>query len=373
MSTAILENASPAYDERRDQFVDRILQSVGGLFDVFAIFIGHWLGLYKVLAEGHCVTSEELAARSGIDERYAREWLEQQTVTGVLQVDNEWLSPRQRGYLLPASHAEVLTDTDSLNYLAPLAQLAAGAVSPIDALLEAYRTGSGVPFADYGEDVRVGQAGMNRALCLQTLGKQWLPSIDDIHERLSQPTPARVADFGCGYGYSSIGIALAYPSALVDGYDLDEASIRKARELAREYGVDDRVSFHCRDAGDEALPGDYDLVFALECIHDMGDPVCALDNMRRLAKTDGAILVVDERVGDEFTATGNEVEWMMYGWSILHCLPVGIADGGGCSCAATGTVMRRPVLQRYAEQAGFSRLETLPIDNYFFYVYRLHR
>ncbi len=212
---------------------------------------------------------------------------------------------------------------------------------------------------------------MNRALCLQTLGQEWLPAITDVHERLSGHTAAKVADFGCGYGYSSIGIALAYPNVIVDGYDLDEASIKRAREIAREFGVDDRVNFHCKDAGDASLEGEYDLVLALECIHDMGRPVDALASMRRLAKSDGAVLVVDERVGDQFTATGNEVEWMMYGWSILHCLPVGIADGNGCSCA-TGTVMRRPVLEKYAEDAGFSQLETLPIENYFFNVYRLH-
>lgn len=372
MSTAVLENQARPYDQRRDEFVERILRSVGGLFDVFAIFIGHRLGLYDVLAGGGSVTSDLLAKRAGIAERYAREWLEQQTVTGVLEVDNEWLAPRQRGYSLPASHAEVLTEVESLNYLAPLAQLAVGAVSPIDTLLEAYRTGSGVPFADYGAHTREGQAGMNRALCLQTLGKEWLPAIADVHQRLQSEAPARVADFGCGYGYSSIGIALAYPNVLVDGYDLDEASIRQARELAREYGVDDRVSFHCQDASDAKLRGAYDLVFALECIHDMGRPVDALATLGRLASDSGAVIIVDERVGDQFTSTGNEVEWMMYGWSILHCLPVGIADCDGCGCAATGTVMRRPILQSYAEQAGFARLETLPIENYFFNVYRLH-
>ena len=91
--------------------------------------------------------------------------------------------------------------------------------------------------------------------------------------------------------------------------------------------------------------------------------------MRQLAGERGAVLVVDERVGDTFTAAGNEVEWMMYGWSILHCLPVGMAD---TPSAETGTVLRPDTLRRYAGEAGFRRTEILPIDNLFFRFYRLH-
>jgi len=310
---------------------------------------------------------------TGIAERYAREWLEQQAVTEVLQVLDPRAPARERQYLLPKGAAHVLTARDSLDYLVPIVQLGVAATKPIEKLLEAYRTGGGVPYADYGDDLREGQADMNRVAFLQLLGREWLPAIGDVHARLSSATPARVADFGCGYGWSSIGIALAYPNVLVDGFDLDLPSIEKAREKANEMNVADRVNFHHRDAGDPELSGRYDLVIALECVHDMGKPVQALRTMGNLAGDDGAVIIVDERVADEFMGPGNDLEWLMYGCSIVHCLPVGIADCDGHNCAATGTVMRTPTLRRYARQAGFSRVEVLPIENYLFRFYRLHQ
>jgi cyclopropane fatty-acyl-phospholipid synthase-like methyltransferase len=236
-------------------------------------------------------------------------------------------------------------------------------------LVDAYRTGAGVPFADYGPDLREGQAAINRPAFLGELSQKWVPAMPDVHARLQAQPSARIADFGCGFGWSSIGLGQGYPQAQVDGYDLDEPSIAQANALAAERGLADRVRFHVRDAGDPALAGQYDLVTAFECVHDMSNPVAALRVMRALTAPGGAVLVVDERVGDEFTAQGNDVEWMMYGWSILHCLPVGLADQPS---AATGTVMRISTLQRYATEAGFSRVEVLPIENFFFRFYRLH-
>ncbi len=354
--------------QQRDQFVERMLQAVGGAFTVFGIYLGHRLGYYPVLAEAP-QTSFELAARTGTHERYAREWLEQQTVAGILAVDDERRPAAERRYRLPAGHVEPLLHEESGNYIAPLAQLFAGAVRPLPALLEAYRTGGGVPYADYGHDLREGQAAINRPAFLTELAQTWIPTMPEVHARLLALPPARVADIGCGYGWSSIGLGHGYEHVRVDGYDLDAPSIERANAIAAERGLSDRVKFHVRDAGDAALAGQYDLVTAFECVHDMSNPVGVLSAMRRLIAPGGAVLVVDERVGDEFTAQGNDVEWMMYGWSILHCLPVGMADH---PTAGTGTVMRTPTLERYAEEAGFRRVEVLPIENFFFRFYRLH-
>lgn len=367
----MIENLTTLTDEQtaqRDAFVERMLQSTAGLFDIYTIYIGHRLGYYQALADGEPVTSVDLAHRTGTQERYAREWLEQQTVIGILEVENPEAEALSRRFRLPAPHAEVLAEPDSLNYLAPLAQLAVGAAHPISKVLDVFRRGGGVPYSDYGADLREGQAGMNRAMFLQELGQAWLPSISDIHARLQANPPARVADFGCGAGWSSIGIAQAYPKVQVDGFDLDEPSIQLARVNLSQTNLNGRVKFHVRDAGDPTLRGQYDLVTAFECVHDMSDPVNALRTMRRLINGTGSVIIVDERVGDSFTPSGNEVEWMMYGWSVLHCLPVGMADG---PAAGTGTVMRTDTLRQYAREAGFRDLEVLPIDNFFFRFYRL--
>lgn len=353
---------------QRDALIDRLLEASAGVFTLFTTYLGDHLGLYQALAQAGPLTSTELAAHTNTQERYVREWLEQQTVTGILDVENPDATATERRFSLSAAHAEVLLERDSPNYIAPLAHAVTGAVRPIEKVVEAFRNGGGVPYTAYGEVFRNGQAGMNRTLFLQELGQEWLPSIPDLHARLMAQPSAMVADIGCGAGWSSIGMAQAYPNIKIDGFDLDEASIAMARDNAQSVGINGRVNFQTRDAGDSNLAGHYDLVAAFECIHDMGDPVSVLSSMRRLAGTDGTVLVMDERVGDTFTREGNDVEWMMYGWSVLHCLPVGMAEHNS---VGTGTVMRTDTLRQYARDAGFSAVEVLPIDNFFFRVYRL--
>jgi SAM-dependent methyltransferase len=294
--------------------------------------------------------------------------MEHQAVAGILEVEDASAPPERRRFLLPAEKAEVLADADSLNYLAPLAQVAVGAIGPIDEVHRVFREGGGVPYDEYGVDLREGQGRMNRAAFLQLLGSEWIPAMRDVDERLKSAETPRVADFGCGLGWSSIGVAKSYPRVHVDGFDLDGPSIEAARRHAEEFGVADRVRFEVRDAGDPELEGRYDLVLALECVHDMSNPVAALRTMRRLARQDGAILVVDERVAPEFAPSVDLTERLMYGFSILHCLPVGMADQPS---AGTGTVMRAPTLSLYAKEAGFRDVEILRVDNPLFRFYRL--
>jgi 2-polyprenyl-3-methyl-5-hydroxy-6-metoxy-1,4-benzoquinol methylase len=359
-----LEKAS----QQRDQFVQRLLQSTAGTFDIFSIYIGDRLGFYQALSDNGWLTPHELAAHTDTHERYVQEWLEQQTVVGILEVEDANVEAKSRRYRLPTGHAEVLVERDSLNYLAPLAQIVVGATYPLSSVLKAYRTGGGVSYGDYGADLREGQAGMNRATFLRVLGTEWLPSIPDVHARLQGDPPARVADIGCGYGWSSIGIAQAYSKVFVDGYDLDEPSVVRANVNARKAGLSERVKFHVRDASGPSLAGHYDLVTAFECIHDMSDPVAALRTMLHLAGETGAVLIMDERVGETFTAKGDELEGFFYGFSVLHCLPAAMVEQPS---AQTGTVMRPKTLRRYAEEAGFCDVEILPIDNFFFRFYRL--
>lgn len=361
--------SSDAIAQQRDDFIDRFLGFASGTFNIFSIYIGDRLGLYRALSQNGGSTPKELAANTGTHARYIREWLEQQTVAGIIEVEDETKNAESRRYRLPPGHAEALIDCDSLNYVVPLTQLLAGAVHPLPQVLDAYRSGDGVPYEDYGKDLREGQAAINYPAFWHLLGSEWLPAIPDVHARLLADPPSRIADIGCGYGWSSMGMAKSYPKVHVDGFDLDEPSIERAKENAKRNKIADRVHFQVRDAGDPSLAGQYDLVTAFECVHDMSDPVGALKTMHRLTKESGSVLIVDERVGDRFTAQGNDVEWMMYGWSILHCLPVGMTNS---SNGGTGTVMRTDTLRKYAEDAGFHSLEVLPIDNFFFRFYHLH-
>lgn len=356
------------HDARRDTFSDRIMQAAAGTFIAFTIHLGDQLGFYPVLAQDGPATAGQLAARTGTHPRYVREWLEQQAVAGVLEVENPDDDAEDRRFLLPSGHDEVLVDRESLNYLAPLVQLLAGAVRPLDSVLRAFRTGGGVPYEEYGTDLREGQARMNRAMFLHQLGQEWLPAMPDVHARLHADPPARIADVGCGAGWSSIGMARCYPRVIVDGFDLDRPSVELARGNVAQEGLQDRVRIHVRDAGDLTYAGQYDLVTACECLHDMADPVGALRAMRQLAREGGTVLIVDERVGDRFTPEGTGLEWFMYGFSVLHCLPVGMADQPS---AGTGTVMRTGMLRHYAQRAGFTDVEVLPVEHALFRFYRL--
>lgn len=353
---------------QRDELAERLFGAALGAYELMTVHLGDRLGYYRALAERGESTSGELADATGTHERYAREWLEQQAVAGFLEVEDAAAPAEKRRFRLPAGHAEVLIDRDSLAHVTPMARFGVSFASVLPAIEEAFRSGGGVPWEAFGELGLHAQGDANRPLFVNLLGSEWLPGIPDVHDRLLADPPARVADVACGAGWSSIAIARAYPKASVDGYDLDEASVEVARANAAETGIGDRVSFHARDAGDPELAGSYDLVTVFEAIHDMSRPVEVLRALRGLVAEGGAVIVMDERVADAFTAPGDEVERLMYTYSILCCLPVGLADSPS---AGTGTVMRTDTLRRYAAEAGFAEVEVLPVEHEIFRFYRL--
>ena len=357
--TQVVDTAGSA-----EALAERLFMDAVGAFELFSVYVGDVLGLYEIVRGRESVSASELAAAAGIDERYAREWLEGQGAAGVLEVEYGDV-PRFR---LPAGYAETLLDASSLMYGAPIARSVVAAIRPIDTLLETIRRGGGIPYADYGDDMHEGQAAFTRPMFERLLGSQWLPGVPEVHERLSSDPPARVADIACGQGRSTIEIARAYPNVVVDGIDSDEASIDGARSHVASSGLEDRVTFHARDAAGGELTGPYDLITIFEALHDMSYPVAVLKSARRALTDDGVVLIGDERTEDAFTAPASELERLYYGFSLFHCLPVGMVGEGA---AGTGTVIRPATVSRYAAEAGFSSCEILPIENDFWRFYLL--
>jgi len=355
-------------DARRDELVERLFGSALGAMDLLCVYLGDRLGMYRALAESGSSTSAELASKAGVNERYAREWLEQQALTGILEAVDPHASDAERRYAVPAGHDEVLLDGASLNHMAPMAQLVVACALPIHSVLEAFATGDGVPYADYGADLHEGQARFTQPLFDNLLATEWLPAVPSIHDRLNGDPPARVADLACGLGRSSIAIARGYAKVTVDGIDLDHASIARAQQLLPASGVEDRVAFHCRDAADHELSGRYDLVTIFEALHDMSYPVDVLRTARALLSDGGRVLVADEKTAERFALDAGDVERLYYGFSVLHCLPVGMV---GENAAGTGTVMRAHTVRAYAKQAGFANCEVAPIENDFWRFYLL--
>jgi SAM-dependent methyltransferase len=348
--------------------VERVFAAAIATLEVASIHLGGRLGLYRALADQGEATPNELAGRTGTAERYVREWLEQQAVAGFLAVDDPDGEPAERRYRLPSGHRPVFVDEDDLNYLTPLATLVIDVCRPIDQLSEAYHSGHGVPFEDYGEELVAAIGAINRPQFVNLMA-EWLGAIPEVDRALRRATPpARVADVACGTAWSSIAIARAYPDVFVDALDIDQESIEAAHRNVDAAGLTERVNPAVHDASAAELGGPYDLVTIFEALHDMNHPVAALRAARNSLAPGGSVVVADERVAERFTAPGDEMERFNYGWSILHCLAVGLLDDDS---AGTGTVIRPDTVRAYANQAGFGDVEVLPIDHDFWRFYRL--
>jgi SAM-dependent methyltransferase len=360
MSTTSADTRTGTAEQARDALAERLVESATGALEMFSVFVGRQIGAYAALAAAGQtgLTVDELAARASIHPRYAREWFEQQATAGLLEVAGG-------RFRLPPGHADVLVDEEGAAFVAPLADMLAGIAGVLDRLPGAYRSGGGVPYADYGTFFRRGQGALNRPAFADV--PAWLATMPDVAARLDTPG-ARVADIGCGEGWSSIALARALPRAEVSAFDLDEASVQAARRNVDAAGLGDRVLVSQSDglAGERA----YDLVFIFEALHDFARPVEVLRAARDSLTRSGVLLVADERVADEFTGSGDLVERFMYGWSVTHCLPASLADAPS---DGLGTVLRRSTVHRLAEQAGFSASSELPVENDFFRFYRFDR
>jgi ubiquinone/menaquinone biosynthesis C-methylase UbiE len=359
---------STSEPEATEAFAARLIEDVTRTLETLSLYLGIELGLYRSLDELGTATPADVAVKSGISRRYAREWLEQQAAAGVLNCLDNPADADQRRYRLPSAHREVLLNANGAAYAAPAVVSLAGVTGVLPRLVDAYRTGAGVPFSAYGTPMRRGIADLNAPMFRAELATTWLRAIPDVDDRLRATPQPRVLDIGCGCGASSVTLGLAYPRLQVVGIDLDAVSIAEARNEAAAAGVADRVTFLLGDAATSALDGPFDLVTMFETLHDMADPVAALRAARAVLAPGASVLVADERVADEFSAPADPVERFMYGWSVLHCLPATLAEG---SAEPNGTVLRAPTVQRWSRQAGFSRSDVLPIDNPFWRFYRI--
>jgi SAM-dependent methyltransferase len=344
---------------------ERLTHAATGALEMFGVYLGTRLGLYRVLADRGRSTADELAGAAGIHPRYAREWLEQQAVAGVLAVDDPRRSPDRRRYRVPADAQGVLVEPGDEAHVAPFADMLVGIAQALDAVVDAYRTGAGVPFACYGPAFRRGQGGINRPAFTADLVQAWLPAVPGLVARLARPG-TRIADVGSGHGWSTVALARAYPHADVVGYDTDPASVAEARRHAVAAGSSAR--FVRADAAGLAGEGPFDAVLLLECLHDLARPADVLAAARAALAPGGAVVVVDEKVAPDFTAPGDVVERMMYGWSITHCLPAAMAEQPS---AALGTALRPDTVRELARAAGFGTVEILDVDAGFFRVYHV--
>jgi len=354
------------HEEQRDAFAARMGEIMTAAMELQTIYLGERLGLYQALRDTGPATASELAASAGVDERYAREWLEQQAIAGILDVDDVAADPDARRFSLATGRAEVLLDEESPYLLGPVVRFIVGFGQRLPDLLTAYRTGDGIDWADYGDDVIEAQEALNRPQFQHYL-KDWVADLPDVASRLE--AGGRIADIGCGTGWSSVWFARHFPAARIDGIDIDAGSIERARRRATDEGVADRVRFlMATEEAAEAGRGAYDLVSIFEALHDMADPVSVLRGARDMLAPGGAVLIGDERTDDAFNTSPDSIDRMFYGYSVLGCLPNGRI---GETSVATGTVIRAETVERFARDAGFGSVTVLPTEHGQFRFYRL--
>ena len=290
-------------ETKLNAFIGKMLGDLGGAFSAPMVRMGDKLGLYKALNEQGPMTPAELAAKTNVAERYAREWLSHQAASGYLEYD-----PATGKFTLPPEQAMVFAETDSPVYLQPAFDIVAVMLDNQALVEPAFRSGKGVGWGDQSQCLFCTTGRFFRTGYHNNLVASWLPALDGVTAKLE--SGATVADVGCGHGFSTIMMAKAYPKSTFVGYDFHPASVEQARVHAKQHGATANTKFEVAMASN--FPGkDLDLVTFFDCLHDMGDPVGAARHVRETLKPDGSWMVVEPAAGDRLEDNLNPVSRML--------------------------------------------------------------
>jgi SAM-dependent methyltransferase len=308
------------------QFIGQMLSDLGGAASVALVRVGDALGLYKTLHERGPVTVAELAAEAGVNQRYLREWLSHQAASNYVSYDTA-----TEKFTLPPEQAMVFAVDDS-----PVSMI--GAFDVMAAMLEngekvkpAFKTGSGVPWSEQASCLFCATARFFRPGYHNNLVSNWLPALDGVIEKLQRG--ARVADVGCGHGWSTVLMAKAFPNSQFIGYDFHPSSIGHAVAHAQEHGVTANTRFQVATAKNYPEK-DFDLVTFFDCLHDMGDPAGASAHVRQSLKPDGAWMIVEPMAGDRLEDNLNPVGRIYYAASTVGCVATSLAQEVGAALGA---------------------------------------
>jgi 2-polyprenyl-3-methyl-5-hydroxy-6-metoxy-1,4-benzoquinol methylase len=338
--------STPAIDtEKLNALMGQALVEVGGTFNAALVLLGEELGLYRTLHELGAMSADALAAQTGTDARYVREWLSAQAASGFVTYD-----PTSDRFHLTPEQAMAFAIPDSPAYLPGSFQVALAATRARTAMLERFRTGHGLGWHEHDHGVFEGTERFFRTSYNTHLVPDWLPALDGVVEKLKRG--ATVADVGCGHGASTIIMAGAFPSSRFVGYDYHERSVEQATERARSAGVDDRVRFEVASA--KSFPGKgYDLVTMFDCLHDMGDPVGAARHVRASLAVDGTWMIVEPVAHDTLAENLNPVSRLYYAASTFLCTPASRSQEVGLALGAQAGASR---LTEVLREGGFTRV-----------------
>ncbi len=341
-----------------ETFVNKVVGDMSGTYSSIMCTLGDRLGLFKELDAHGPAMSGELAARASINERYAREWLSALACAGYLDY-----APETQRFTLPPEHAMVLAQEAGPAFFGGMYQELPALLGILDLLTDAFRTGGGVSQEAYHPGLWEGMERLTASWFENLLIPEWIPAVPDLPAKLEQG--ASVADIGCGNGRAVIKLAQAFPASHFVGYDLFASPIAKATATARECGVSDRVRFVRQDVA-AGLPEQYDLITTLDVVHDMVDPAGALRAIRAALKPDGRYVMMEFNYSDKLEENIGPLGALGYSSSVLYCMTTSLAHGGA-GLGAMG--LPEPKVRELCAEAGFSKVDRLPIENPFNVLY----
>lgn len=341
-----------------ETFVGTVLDDIKGHQAVLLASLGDRLGLFKALAEAPA-SSDELADRTDLQERYVREWLAGMTAAGYLVYD-----PDAETFHLTPEQVEVFAREGGPASLGGLFEETPSMWRVFDHVVESFRSGGGVDVQEYDRHWWDGMERFTRSWFDNFLVQEWIPRADGVEEVLSDG--GHVADVGCGRGRALIQLARTYPEVTGVGYDLSEAQLEGARDNAEAAGVADRLRFERRDVT-EGLDDTFDLVTTFDAAHDLADPDEVFRQVRSSLKDGGSYLLLDFKVGEKLEDNLGRNATMFYGWSVMYCLTTALAqDGEGLgTCGLPESEVRDRCLG-----AGFDSVEVVPFDDPFNVLYQ---
>lgn len=338
--------STPLDSDQVESFTHSVIGDLGAAVSGVLIRLGDRLGLYRALGDSLPATSDELADRTGLAERYVREWLHNQAAAGWVTYDRQ-----SHTFTLPPEHALLVSDEHAPTFMLGGFDIAAAIWADENVLADAFRTGVGIGWHQHDPRLFAGTERFFRPGYQANLVGNWLPALDGVVTRLE--TGIDVADVGCGFGASAIVMAQAYPHSTFVGYDYHDGSIASARSRAAEAGVTN-VTFEVGSAKD--LPGHFDLVCLFDCLHDMGDPEGAARRVRSTLRPGGSVLVVEPAGSDQPEDNHNPLGRLFYGCSTALCTPNSLAQDGQLGL---GNQAGQTRMAKILTSAGFSSIEVV--------------
>ena len=333
-------------ENKLNEFVGKMLGDLVGAFSVPTVRLGFRLGLFEALDKGGAATAGQLAERAGgLTERYVREWALAQAANGYIDYN-----PADETFSLSPEQAMVFAAKDSPVYLAGAFDLAAAMIEGEPKVENAFRTGNGVRWGDSAGCLFCATGAFFRPGYVNNIVQNWLPALEGVEDKLK--SGAKVADIGCGVGFSTLLMAKAFPNSRFVGFDFHEPSVEEARRHAKAHGLSERVSFEATSVKEISDTG-FDLVTAFDCLHDMGDPRGCARHMRQILKDDGTWMIVEPIAGDRPADNLNPVGRLYYNASTMICVPTSLDQEVG---EALGAQAGEAQLSEVIRQGGLTRV-----------------